>query len=490
MVPFVYGIFKQEDKMQYQIIIAIMFDQFVSLLMVLQQLYLCMGCQDRTIQIKIEWSLKRCEIYLFFSQQMGYLEQNQMLIITLLYQYAFLLMVLNQHLVEIVPSVNGMLRHKKYYLEFFGHSSWINSISFTPDGCTLASGCSDGSIGIWNMQKCQLKSMLYDHSGWVTSVCFSSDGLIFASGSFDQSIHLWDVKTALQQSKLDGHSRSVLQVSFSPDRKIFASCSEDKSVCLWDAKTGRQKSILNGHRDYVLSVCFSPEGQTLASCSDDKSILQWYDQTGQQIAKLNGHDLCVNSVCFSPDGTTLASGCGNPYNGGNFSIPKLDCHDSCVNSVCISPDGTLLASCNGILHSCKDCSIRLWDFKTGYQILDSDKNLKDILAQLKLPHQANSLFHNTTTPITILLISQKLIFQAEGALIFNEQFTNQQGIDLGLFLKQKGCYLLEGQINFQKSKCDYNPEKPYMLNCNYFSYIKVLGSGFFYFISSFLFFKF
>ncbi|CAD8172170.1 unnamed protein product [Paramecium pentaurelia] len=222
---------------------------------------------------------------------------------------------------------------------------------------------------------------------------------------------------------------------------------------LWNVQTRRQDAILKCYNNHVQSVCFSPDGTTLASGSDDKHIKLWNLITRKFKLKLCGHTSLVNSFCFSSDSATLASGSDDKsiriwHVQTGQQIAKLEGHDSFVNSVCFSPDGTLLASYRGILNSGKDCYIRLWDFKTGYQILDSDKNLKDILAQLKLPHQANSLFHNTTTPITILLISQKLIFQAEGALIFNGYFMNQLGIDLGLLLKQKGSYLFEGQNQF------------------------------------------
>ncbi|CAD8181903.1 unnamed protein product [Paramecium octaurelia] len=249
-----------------------------------------------------------------------------------------------------------------------GHSSYVQSVCFSPDGTTLASGSYDGSIRFWDVKTGQQKAKLDGHddnqSPFVYQICFSPDGTTLASGSQDSSITLWDVKTCSQIGKLQGHRDSVYSVCFSPDGMTLASGSQDKSICLWDAKTGQQKCKLKDQEQYVYSVCFSPDGTTLASGSGECSVLLWDVKTGQQKAKLDGHTESVMSICFSPDGTILASG------GDDLSIllwdvytgkikAKYNGHLKSVQSVCFSSDGTILAS------GSSDNSIRLWDVQTG-----------------------------------------------------------------------------------------------------------------------------
>ena len=64
-----------------------------------------------------------------------------------------------------------------------GHKGWLNSVSFSPDGKTLASGDRDGNLILWDVEQRQANgapSTGYDER--LTSVAFSPDGNTLASG--------------------------------------------------------------------------------------------------------------------------------------------------------------------------------------------------------------------------------------------------------------------------------------------------------------------
>ncbi|CAD8172798.1 unnamed protein product [Paramecium octaurelia] len=214
-------------------------------------------------------------------------KQSQMVIMEGFIQFVTLLMGLHQHLVVMISlSVYGMLRqdHKSQIsCQQDGHSGYVMSVQFSPDGTALATGSHDNSIRFWDVKTGQQKAQLDGHSGTVNSICYSPDGTTLASGSDDNSIRLWDVKTGSQKAKLVGHQSYVASVNFSPDGTTLASGSDDKSICLWDVKTGQCRVKLDGHSSSVYSVIFSPDGTTIASGSSDKSIRLWYVQTTIEI---------------------------------------------------------------------------------------------------------------------------------------------------------------------------------------------------------------
>ena len=254
---------------------------------------------------------------------------------------------------------NGFAQYVPYStLE--GHERSVNSVAFSPDGSTLASGSWDGTIRLWNAVTGEHKTTLEGYWG-VLFVAFSPDGSTLASGS-DDTIRLWNAVTGEHKTTLEGHEGDVNSVAFSPDGSTLASGSSDRTIRLWNAVTGEYKTTLEGYWG-VLFVAFSPDGSTLASGSDD-TIRLWNAVTGEYKTTLEGHEGDVNSVAFSPDGSTLASGSSdrtirlwNAVTGEHKTI--LEGHEGDVNSVAFSPDGSTLAS------GSSDRTIRLWNAVTG-----------------------------------------------------------------------------------------------------------------------------
>src|SRR5882724_7512154 len=68
------------------------------------------------------------------------------------------------------------------------------------------------------------------HSNSVDSVAFSADGKTLASGSKDKTIKLWEVATGRGLRTLAGHSDEVRSLGFSMDGRTLASGSMDNTI--------------------------------------------------------------------------------------------------------------------------------------------------------------------------------------------------------------------------------------------------------------------
>ncbi|KAK5662998.1 hypothetical protein OQA88_6412 [Cercophora sp. LCS_1] len=98
-----------------------------------------------------------------------------------------------------------------------GHSNWVKSVAFSPDGQQLASGSGDTTVKLWDPASGECVQTLKGHSGSVNSVAFSPDGQQLASGSYDTTVKLWDPASGECVQTFEGHSSSVNSVASSLD---------------------------------------------------------------------------------------------------------------------------------------------------------------------------------------------------------------------------------------------------------------------------------
>ena len=231
-----------------------------------------------------------------------------------------------------------------------GPQGAASSVAFSPDGTTLASGNSSDPVCLWRLGGRFRRGLttLPGDTG-VMSVAFSADGATLAAGNCDKTVRLWQLATRTCVATLSGHSGWVHSVAFAPrDRDMLATCG-DHTVRLWDARTGRCEAVLVGHSEIVREVAFSPDGALLASGSVDGTIRLWDTGSRECTDTLAGDAGPVFCVAFSPDGAALASG-GADGTIWLWDLDRRACtriltgHQGAVAAVAFSPDSRMPAS--------------------------------------------------------------------------------------------------------------------------------------------------
>jgi WD40 repeat protein len=202
------------------------------------------------------------------------------------------------------PRAQGWIMHS---LILEGHTNYVTSVAFSPDGQFIVSGSRDNTVRMWDTATGTERHTMHGHHDWVSSVSFSPNGQFIVSSSHDETVRVWDATTGTERHTMHGHQGTVNSVAFSPNGHSIVSGSDDKTVRVWDATTGTERHNMHGHHDWVWSVAFSPNGQSIASGSDDYAVRVWDATTGAERHIMHGHEDTVHSVAFSPDGYSIVS---------------------------------------------------------------------------------------------------------------------------------------------------------------------------------------
>ena len=163
--------------------------------------------------------------------------------------------------------------------------SSVHDFAFSPDGNTVAAAIDD-SVYLWNATTGRLRYRFTEdtHDGHyfdVQSVAFSTDSTTLASGGgfYDRTVRLWDVKTGTLKNILHGHFGAVEDLEYSPDGTTLASGSHDGTVLLW----GLTPTALDPQR-----LTEDTNGDGKVNIQDMVLVASNFGQMGEIAADVNG----------------------------------------------------------------------------------------------------------------------------------------------------------------------------------------------------------
>lgn len=165
----------------------------------------------------------------------------------------------------------------------------------------------DHTPRVWEAATGRKVAELLGHTNFVTTAAFSPDGRLVVTGGWDGTARVWEPATGRSVAELRGHTDRVSSLRFSPDGKSIVTASDDKTACIWESATGKLLRALIGHTGAVLHAEFSPDSELVVTASEDGTARLWESSTGQSVAQLLGHRAGVSEAVFSHDGTLVAT---------------------------------------------------------------------------------------------------------------------------------------------------------------------------------------
>ncbi|MBV9688981.1 MAG: hypothetical protein JO202_04635 [Ktedonobacteraceae bacterium] len=307
------------------------------------------------------------------------------------------------------PVQSALPTTAKLAFSFHGHQQMIRTVTWSPDGTTLASGGNDAQLLVWTPDG--IVSHTIRHPAAVSALAWSPDSQRLVSGSANQVLFLnaqmgttlarstqrhfatvtslawsahgqqqvvsaaldmravvWNTTNYHAQEIFTRHTAPIDAVSWAADGQTVASSSQGGVIRVWMAANGRE--VHNSYLDAQTSMralAFAPVGGQLAVGGDDGMVRLWNGLTCQQQGAKDGLILCmdtptrlqasnkpIRTLAWSPDARFLAvagdDGVVTVWYPAQGTRPLLTIqHNTAVRSLAWSPDGKQLVTTAGNL---------------------------------------------------------------------------------------------------------------------------------------------
>jgi transcription initiation factor TFIID subunit 5 len=189
-----------------------------------------------------------------------------------------------------------------------GHQNPVWDVDWSHMGIYFTTASRDRTARLWSTDRTSTLRIYAGHSSDVdvsTRKCprpsethlkqcvrFHPNSLYIATGSSDWTARLWDVQRGTSVRVFIGHQGIVSTLAFSPDGRYLATTGkpiptrlerllngsplgEDLSINLWDLGSGRRIKKMTGHTASVYSLAFSAESSVLVSGGADWTVRCW-----------------------------------------------------------------------------------------------------------------------------------------------------------------------------------------------------------------------
>jgi WD40 repeat protein len=243
------------------------------------------------------------------------------------------------------------------------------SLAFSPDGRTLMSGSTDGTVHFLDVASGKFRRSFWRPADHIVKMAFSPDGRAIATRLADGTVRLWNLITGeplasslrLANSS-DAHAYSDPMI-LSPGGRTLATSPANRGIVASSILSGIFLTLLQGQHT-VDTMTFSPNGRILAVAGGD--ILYLLDAiTGKALTPPLRTQYHVYSMAFSADSRILATGSmdGTVHLFDAVTLKPftftLQCQDR-VAAIAFSPNGRLLATEGN--HAIR---LWLWDAAAG-----------------------------------------------------------------------------------------------------------------------------
>lgn len=235
------------------------------------------------------------------------------------------------------------------------HPADVGSLAFSFDGQSMAVGCYDKQVHVWDTRTGASRAVFPAHENNVTAVGFNHAGTLLATTSWDDTFRLWDTASWRCVLMADGTS---YEMRFGPEDRSLANLQQGGVAGVLEIASSTEFHELYGSsEDLGGGSCsaMSPDSRLLATSHANAAVIR-DAANGAELARLPVED--CRSVLFMPDGRAVITSGGSGLTIWPITISGHDTRDevalgtpqrlceSALMGAALSYDGRWVAAAN------------------------------------------------------------------------------------------------------------------------------------------------
>jgi WD40 repeat protein len=239
----------------------------------------------------------------------------------------------------------------KTVLQLTAHDRGVQAVAFAPDGKRFATIDDAGQVArLWRDNGEQLGACISrnDNDGEVLSLAFAGDRLLLGRG--DGTVEIWGC-AGPKQLRTVRTGRPVRTLAVTRDGSTAFAEGEGHVLVAVEIETGRTLQTFEGHSGAIVALSCAARGIVVSS-GVDGGVRVWDTATGEELQRLYADGNAASSLALAPDGRTLVV--ANPDRsvdrwdlGRTAFAPLLVGHGDEVEAVVFTDSGRTVRTWSG-----------------------------------------------------------------------------------------------------------------------------------------------
>jgi WD40 repeat protein len=168
---------------------------------------------------------------------------------------------------------------------------------------------SDNAVVLWDIQQNDEIALFEGHEGQVTAVEYSPDGNTLISGDSLGTIIIWDLNTYTQIQSIDAHELQINDLAYNSDGSAFASVGRDGTLTIWDSNDFSSIVSMTDQDIRLTTVKYDRlNGSYLIVGASTGEVMVLASTTLSEIVRFQAHDLPISDLAYSHNNNFIVTG--------------------------------------------------------------------------------------------------------------------------------------------------------------------------------------